>query len=235
MIKYSGCFVALLVVNSSVSLAGEGLFDTVSSNPVLINLNSQGDNRMDRRGKYFKPRLQPTDRNTRKAILNYERNNQTKNTPGLTALARCSLVGSRIELDNRSNTLEQVVTFDKNCQSSPNRLKTVWFVQSSSSSGHKVLMSERASLLRIPEWRKGGFRAIEAKASSKLSIGAEKKQHEASCLTVWQRVGSHYRADPEIIQIWGRDAMSPGFAAWYDLHDLYPHLKNGLPTECPKN
>lgn len=235
MIKTIGLLALFSIFYSSAAFANGSLFSALSSNPILINLNGQGNNQLDARGRYFKPRLQPVNAATRNAILGHERRKRTKYSPSSHSLSRCSLIGSRVELDNRPNTVEQLVTYSKGCQPSPNRLKTAWFVQSRPGSTPKVLMSERASMLRIPKENQAGFRLIESKATSKLTLGVEKKQHAVSCRTVWKRAGGQYRAEPEIIRAWGQVALLPGSSAWYKLAQLYPHMKSRLPKECPKN
>ncbi|MGB1310069.1 MAG: hypothetical protein ACPG47_02615 [Leucothrix sp.] len=234
MMKYVACL-AFLVFYSASTMASGLFFNKLTTNAVLINFNAPGKNQVEGKGNYFKPRLNRVDAATRSAILSYERKRKTRYSPAVQRLSRCDFIGALVELDNLSGTKEQVVTYANGCQQSPNKLKTVWLLQSKKAGSPTVLIADRGSMLRIPKPRRNGFRSIEFKSTGQLTVGVERKRHTASCRKTWNRNGGRYRASPEVIRVWGRSALMPASPAWYKLPQLYPHLKSRLPKACPKN
>ncbi|HHL18616.1 MAG TPA: hypothetical protein ENJ33_02655 [Thiothrix sp.] len=102
-------------------------------------------------------------------IVTHEKVKPTRYTQKFNVLAQCHFIGLRIELDNKQQTAEWLITPDNHCPShSPNKVKPFWIVQQNAMGKREVRVAGRTQMVSI--WKKSKNKARSRMISMRIEV-----------------------------------------------------------------
>ena len=120
----------------------------------------------------------------RSAVVDYEKRKPTVRTATSAQLARCQLVKLPVELDDRANTTEWLVTIDNNCPNpSAGKFKTFWVTTQTANKQPKVVIADKADVVSFESLSKG-------RSNRKISVALSDRNFR--CERYWSKESGVY-------------------------------------------
>ncbi len=212
------------------------LLNTLQQHEIKIDLN-----RPELESSYYKALglpVIPIPSAMQSFIVMHEKAQPTRYTQKFNVLAQCHFIGLRIELDDKQQTAEWLITPDSDCPNhSPNKVKPFWMVQQNAMGKREMRVAGRTQMLSI--WKKSKNKTKSRMIGMSIEVTKPNrfmgKSVPVMCHAFWKEGNEGvYAYEKGFVEVYREDPMIP-HKQWMPVKGEDSWAKVSDDFECPVN